>query len=250
MNYSYELCRWPEIEDKYLSALKEIVTFLFTNYQTIVGIVASGTIIRGNPGPSSDLDICVIHLDNFRQRIQKYFCGVPTEIFINPPKRIDQYFIEEQSDYRPVTAHMLSTGFVVFKSDPIVDQIINKANQTLAQKPEVPNNLEIRRYMIACTFEDAIDIKDVDPENAKLLLNRAIDQIVCLVYMKNGQNIPRTKQLLSGLSKIDDKTLKLAKEYYKNRSFKRQIEIANEIAETVIEATGFFEWKMEPEVLK
>ncbi len=41
-----------------------------------LGIVASGTIVRGSPGPSSDLDLYVIHAAPWRQRVQRRFNGV------------------------------------------------------------------------------------------------------------------------------------------------------------------------------
>ena len=55
----------------------------------------------------------MIHRGSFRQRVQKFFSGVPAEIFVNPPSGIEKYFTEEHAVRRPLTAHMLATGFVV-----------------------------------------------------------------------------------------------------------------------------------------
>ena len=79
-----EQCQWPDLPEKYASALRSAVGFIAENLEPI-GIIASGTILRGNPDPASDLDIYVIHRAAKRQRIQKFFAGVPAEIFINPP---------------------------------------------------------------------------------------------------------------------------------------------------------------------
>ena len=61
------------------------VEFILENY-SVLGIIVSGTIIRGNQDLSSDLDIYVIQKEPFRQRLQKFFNHIPAEIFVNPPK--------------------------------------------------------------------------------------------------------------------------------------------------------------------
>jgi len=115
-------CKWPELEEKYDLALRSAVDFILENY-SVLGIVVSGTIIRGNPDPSSDLDIYVIQSEPFRQRLQKLFNKIPAEIFINPPKAVEGYFEKEQEARRPLTAHMLATGFVILELDPIINKL-------------------------------------------------------------------------------------------------------------------------------
>src|SRR5690349_862702 len=75
---------FPSLPGKYDQALRDAVAFVLERFQP-VGIVAAGTIVRGAPDPSSDLDLWVIHLQPVRQRLQKFFQGVPAEIFENPP---------------------------------------------------------------------------------------------------------------------------------------------------------------------
>jgi predicted nucleotidyltransferase len=57
------LCKWPELSEKYDLALRSAVEFILENYSP-VGIVAAGTIIRGAPDKSSDLDIYVSSFDS------------------------------------------------------------------------------------------------------------------------------------------------------------------------------------------
>ena len=64
-------------------ALRDAVSFVLGSFKA-VGIIASGTIVRGNPDATSDIDLWVIHLEPNRQRIQKFFNSVPVEIFVNP----------------------------------------------------------------------------------------------------------------------------------------------------------------------
>lgn len=83
--------------------------FIFSRFAPL-GIIASGTIIRGTPDPSSDLDICVIHQPMFRQRLQRFFNDVSTEIFVNPVAAIERCFDQERAAQRPCLAHMSRRG--------------------------------------------------------------------------------------------------------------------------------------------
>lgn len=49
MDELLSLCKWTDLQAPYQSALQEAVAF----------------ILRGNPGPSSDLDIYMIHTRGF-----------------------------------------------------------------------------------------------------------------------------------------------------------------------------------------
>jgi predicted nucleotidyltransferase len=110
-------CRWPALSEPYASALREAVEWVSGRFD-VVGIIAAGSIVRGRPDASSDLDLYVIHLPLVRQRIQRFFSGVPAEIFVNPPQAIRRYFAAEHREARPITAHMLGTGATVLVRDP------------------------------------------------------------------------------------------------------------------------------------
>ncbi len=117
--------KWPDLAEPYASALRDAVAFVLDRVDP-VGIVACGSVIRGTPSPNSDLDIYVVHEADWRQRIQRRFGGVPAEIFINPPTAIRGYFETERRAGRPITAHMLSTGFVVLDRDPVVQGLVDR----------------------------------------------------------------------------------------------------------------------------
>src|SRR5262252_3559240 len=107
-----ELCRWPELGEPYADALRQAVAFVLVETDP-VGIVATGTVIRGEAHPASDIDLYVLHDAPYRRRVQRFFAGVPTEIFINPAQAVRSYFRDEHRTGRRITAHMLATGFVV-----------------------------------------------------------------------------------------------------------------------------------------
>src|SRR6185437_6672056 len=90
---------WPSLPEPFGTALRHAVEFIRREFEP-VGVIATGTIVRGTAHKSSDLDLCVVHRAPHRRRIQRYFDGVPAEIFINPPSAIRAYFAEEDQDGR------------------------------------------------------------------------------------------------------------------------------------------------------
>ena len=95
---------WPSLAAPYDAALRQAVTDLLAwqdpaGQHTLdpVGIFAAGSILRGQGGPTSDIDLYVIHPAPFRMRLQRRYEGVPFEIFVNPPHQVRRYFAEERA---------------------------------------------------------------------------------------------------------------------------------------------------------
>jgi predicted nucleotidyltransferase len=239
-------CSWPKLTPKYIRALREAVDFILQRYK-VSGIIASGTIIRGNPDPASDLDIYVIHKDSYRQRIQKYFNSVPAEIFVNPPEAIESYFVEEHVSRKPLTAHMLATGYVILDLDPIVAELQKKAKAHLSKPPDAPKDLTMRRYGIALLYEDAVDIALKDPSTAQMILGWAVLDMLNYTFIQTGKFIPRHKNLLKELALFDPRTAEIAQHFYQEPKFETRLKLAGEIADRTIGERGFFEWDAPPE---
>ena len=241
-------CKFPQLENKFDIALREAISFILENY-TVRGIIVSGTIIRGNPDKSSDLDIYVINKENFRQRVQMYFNSIPAEIFINPIKKIENYLIEEQVDRRPSTAHMISTGFVIYETDSAIAELKTKAKETLESPLPAPTDLTMDKYMIACLYEDAVDVKDKDPLTCLMYLNRTINELANFYFIKEGMYIPRGKDILNMISDLEYTIGTLFKEFYSAELLKIKLKKAQQLMQILIKEEGFFEWKTEPERL-
>ena len=240
------LCKWPDLPEKYALALRQAVAFILERY-AVSGIIASGTIIRGSPDPASDLDIYVVHRAGFRQRVQKFFNDVPAEIFVNPPQAIEGYLKEEQAERRPLTAHMLATGFVILERDPVVGQLREKAGNLLANPPGAPRDLTYQRYMAALLYEDALDIQERDPEAAEMILQRAVVEMMNFCFIQAGAFMPRSKSLIAEFSKAHPATGELARSFYREASLVKKIALAGQIADQTIGRRGFFEWEATPE---
>lgn len=240
-------CNWPELENKYDVALREAVAFILDNFN-VSGIIASGTIIRGNPDPTSDLDIYVIHQAPFRQRIQKYFNGVPAEIFVNPPAMVEQYFVEERAARRPITAHMLSTGFVILDRDPIVAALRQRAGEVLADAPDSSaESLTMARYLVATLYEDALDVVKHDPATGQMLLSRAVTEMLHYGFVQADRYFPRPKELLAVFADIDSEAAQLAQAFFAAPALETRLILAEQLADRILGVRGFFEWESVPD---
>ena len=190
------VCNFPELPDRYDRALREAVSFVMERFRP-VGIIAAGTIVRGTPDATSDLDVWVIHLEPMRQRLQRFFNGVPTEIFVNPPWVIEKYFVQDQEDARPISAHMMATGTVVLATDPVVEQLRGTAISLLNSSPTLTSQKVTRaRYVAATKLEDAMDVIERNPAAANMIASDAVRHMLQFVFLKAGRFIPREKDIL------------------------------------------------------
>ena len=236
-------CHWPPLSAPYDRALWDVVAFILHRFE-VLGIVASGTLIRGDPGPSSDLEIYVIHAQQKRQRIQKLFNQVPTEIFVNPVSAIEGYFESERKRGRPSTAHMLATGFVILDRDPAVEHLRQQARMMLDAPPDPgEERLTWLRYGAVLQYEDALDIASTQPAGANMILGSAVHAMLHYRFWKANRYLPRDKDLLDALEEIDPDLAASAQEFYATADIARRFALAEEIATRTIEAHGFFEWE-------
>jgi hypothetical protein len=243
MDSTLDQCRWPPLSDPYDRALRQAVAYILSRYE-VLGLLVSGTIVRGNPHPASDLDIYVVHAQPSRQRLQKFFNGVPAEMFVNPVRQIEAYMREEQAEGRPITSHMWATGFLILDRHPSIAQLRQRARVYLAQNPQYSQEyLTNQRYMAATSFEDACDIAPQDPAGASLMLSGAIMNMLQYAYLKAGRFIPRVKDLLVELDRLDPRLAALAREYCATSQSEQRLALAGEIADLTIGVRGFFEWE-------
>jgi hypothetical protein len=240
-------CSFPPLDPPYAQALHEAVRLILKRY-TPVGIIAAGTILRGNPDRTSDLDLYVIHSASFRQRLQKFFNGVPAEIFVNPPAQIERYFAEEHASGRPLTAHMLANGYLVLSTDDAVSQLRRRAQEWLAKSPSwSATQLLWARYAAGNQYEDGLDLVERDPATAQLFLSRAVNSMLEYYFQSHGLFLPRGKELLERLVEHDPQLGQAARGFFASGDFTERLQFAEQIADATIGVHGFFEWESSPE---
>lgn len=244
-------CRWPALTSPYGEALRQAVHCILQRVPDTIGIIVSGTIVRGTPSASSDLDIYVIRQKAIRQRLQYFFNGVPAEIFINPPAKVKAYITEERRAGRPITAHMLATGFIVLERDAIVAALRAEATEALSRPFVVPpQQLTSSRYMAAARFEDATDMVETDRDAARMILNLVVCDMLRYHFLRENQAIPRDKDLLKTLQSQAAPLAELARRFLNAASLDEALALAHSIADHTIETYGFFEWESEPETVE
>jgi predicted nucleotidyltransferase len=225
----------------YADAADEAERYVRATYK-IHGMVISGSIVRGNAGPTSDLDIFIVHAEPWRIREQKWFHGVPTELFVNPPDRIRKYFESEHEDGKPSTAHMFATGEVLAGADDIVAEIVKEAKDWLA-KPiaPTPNQLASKRYEAIDALDNARDAVAYDQAAARLLLADAVWHIAAYAFWKRGMFQPRKKDMVTALAAIDPIAAARVRTFTANTgrdAFRAVLGLANH----VLGVDTFFEW--------
>ncbi|HXF64841.1 MAG TPA: nucleotidyltransferase domain-containing protein [Caldilineaceae bacterium] len=236
---------WPNLGEPYNQALREAVAFILDRFE-VWGIIASGSILDGRADPGSDLDIYVVHAKPLRQRVQRWFNGVPCEIFVNPPAAIRRYFEGERD--RPSTAAMLATGKVVLDRHPVVAELRAEAQRRLETPPNLSAaELTMRRYGAADVYENAQDIAVRDPANASLILHEAVRAMLNYAFLSANHPLPRVKTMLPALAELDPTLGALARAYYEAADAPARFVLAAQIAERTIQATGFFEWESTPD---
>jgi hypothetical protein len=239
-------CSWPSLSEPFATALRQAVGFIFQEVEP-VGVLAAGTIIRGRPHRSSDLDLYIVHVAPYRRRIQRFFNGVPAEIFINPPSAIRTYFAEEDRDGRRLTAHMLATGVVVFQADPVVTALRAEAGRWLAKETPLSEFERLHtRYAIASRLEDAFDVLGSDDATAAMLLNESVMAMLEYLCRAERGQIPRQKDLLTQVRNLHPAVGARAAEFFQTSQVHERARIATDIADETIGTRGFFEWDSGP----
>jgi len=243
-------CVFPPLDEPYNRALREAVRYILERYDDAVGIIAAGSILRGQGRATSDLDLYVIRTRPQRQRVQRWFNGVPAEIFVNPPHQVEQYFADEFRDSRPITAHMLANGALVLALDPVVARLRAQAETELARAPVPPEaDLRWERYIAALELEDALDILDENPAGGAMILGGAAHKMLRYAFRQAGRPIPRDKDLLAALESLDPALADLARRFYLAHEPDAQRALAEQIADRTLGVRGFFEWESDPETV-
>ena len=207
-----------------------------------LGVLVTGSIVRGNPGPASDLDIVVLHAQPWRRRIQRWLNGTPVELFFNSGAWLEHCIRDEAEHGRPVMAHMLATGTLLVDTDGQMASIVETAREVLGRGPCMSADALLRdRYAAACQVEDALDFEGVDSADGRQLLASAVEAIVNHAYWRRNQFIPRPKERLAVLAGFEPEVARLLSSALIEPS-SVALHALKQAAEQVLGTAGFFEW--------
>lgn len=231
-------------------AFAELAAYAQATWQPL-GLVVAGSIVRGEAGPTSDLDVFVVHAQPWRVRAQRRFAGVPAELFVNPPAQVRRYFASEHADGRPSTAHMFATGEVVglagASPHPVLAELVREARDWLARPLAfTPAQLAARRYLPIDLLDDARDIVDADPAAAQLLLAQAVSAIIAYAFLSRGQFQPRRKRAIAALTAVDPRAGALVVEAT-SQVGRAALATVEALARHVLGVETFFAWETDPD---
>lgn len=207
-----------------------------------LGIVVAGSIVRGEAGPNSDLDVFVIHDQPWRLREQRRFEGVPVELFINPVEQVRRYFASGHAEGKPDTAHMLATGEPIEPVGEVVHELIAEAREWLARPLDpTPEELASHRYADVDALDDARDVIAFDPAAAGLILAEAVRCIIGYAFWKERKFQPRRKDAVAALAAMDPEAAALVGQWAASTGMDA-FSVVEALARHVLGADTFFEW--------
>jgi hypothetical protein len=228
------------------SALADAVAHVEEAYQPWA-VIAAGTIVYGEPDENSDLDLYVLHDGDYRQRVQRWFQGIPVEIFVNTEGSVLEYLKEEEADGRLLTADMISKGIIVKgEHEPRLKTLRDRALESMNSEPQWTGaDLIQARYGAALLVEDALDRRGTDPESAMMLLGMAMNATLTYWFKAHGLFIPRHKDLLAALGGADPELARLLRQFWGDHGSADRWEAAMAVADRTLKTRGFFEWESE-----
>lgn len=158
----------------------------------VIGIVLAQP-SGGRYDRNSDLDFYVVIDAPWRQRRQFRRDGVPVELFLNPPARIERDLKEGESH----TIYMLAFGQILFDRNGEVARLAARARERWEQGPDPLSKQEevLARYGIVDALEDAEDVLERDPAAAMLGLHQALAACLRALYARHGRWPAKTKCL-------------------------------------------------------
>ncbi len=166
----------------------------------IVGVLACGSYITGNPSSHSDLDVHIILNENvnYRERGNKIIDGLLIEYFANPARQIRKYFDEDYKNIRPMSQTQFITGKILLDKTGEVLKLKNEAKEMLNKRySDIDTNInELNKYGIWDMLDDLQDVLENNREDFDFIYYCNLDKLLNL-YMKQIK-FPYNKKTILG----------------------------------------------------
>ena len=122
--------------------------FVSTHFPECEIALLSGSVVRGEETPSSDLDIIIIDSVSFRKSY--LFFDWPIEAFVHNKESLDYTFFIEKHHGIPIVTRMCAEG-VIIKGDEAANDLIKKGKENLLDGPSElsQKKLDEARYTIS-----------------------------------------------------------------------------------------------------
>ena len=234
----------PQLDAPFDRALDVALAYLDGLPETVIGVWLAGSVARGEADANSDLDLYVLVDGAHRRRLQRFFSGVPTEIFLNPPDRARRYFDEDRAAGRRPSLDMMAEGVILFDPQGECAAIQREARLVIETGPEAdPVASQTRRYLVTDALDNAADVAERDSATARVLGGSALREAMVLSFLLDGRWAPRDKDLLPTLRAERHPAVTAIDEFGRTGA----IAAAKAATHALIGVDGFHEWETPPE---
>ncbi len=170
----------------------------------LLGVLATGSRVRGEGDASSDIDLHVLIGQPRRQRRNIVVANVEVEMFINPPFQIHRYLNDDRTNGRGVDQHMWSTGRAVYDPQGVIAQLQAEAQrQWEAGPPPIDGDDWPMRYPPPDTLRDIGDVIERDPAQAQIMIGVLLGELIPLHYRLQRRWRVKPKRVLADLQTWD-----------------------------------------------
>ncbi|UOQ44130.1 nucleotidyltransferase domain-containing protein [Halobacillus salinarum] len=212
-----------------LNHSREFVTHYFMDCDAAL---LSGSVVRGEDTPSSDLDIFILSTQSFRKSYQ--FKGWPVEVFVHNQDSLSYtYFLEEQYGV-PLIMRIVAEGFIL-KGEKKANQLITEAQHLLQKGPgKWPvQTINEKRYILTDLLTD---LEGSHSKEEDLFTVAAItEKLHKFILRTNQQWMGEGKWMFRSLKRFDPQLANhFAKQlflFYQNGEKKPYIDFVDEVLE-------------------
>jgi hypothetical protein len=172
------------------------------------GVLLTGSRVLGKASQNADWDFFILLIDGAPRWRRTWKVGDTwLEVFANDQAQIKKYFKENIKNGRGIDIMMFATGQIVRDDNKqVVARLVKQAKQLWQKGPAVVSQKERRwiDYNVATYIQDLEDII-LDDNEAILLINHVVEEMVNYYYRLERLWLPRPKDRLADFKRREPK---------------------------------------------
>jgi hypothetical protein len=145
--------RWEAAVEEFLKEWRK--------HEYVVGALACGSYVTGDPSKRSDIDLHVVLSEetDWRERGNRVIDGFLIEYFANPPGQIREYFRSDYSDNCCDAATQFATGRIIFDDTSTIAVLKAEGREWLAKAFERPDS-RATELMLYALWDEMDNLRD------------------------------------------------------------------------------------------
>lgn len=151
------------------------------NKKEVIGIIVCGSYITGNPSSHSDVDIHILLDANttWRERGNEIIDGILIEYFASPTKRYHEYLEDDLKSRKKITAHMLSTGKILFDKTGELRELVQYSREYMKRENPKQNiiQIELAKYQLWDMCDNLEEVFDAKSEEFLFVFYNFLDDL-------------------------------------------------------------------------